>query len=113
LALDRVALLRGTYEMNQSATGHIDPKTLILIWDTGGSCGLTPLKSNFIDYFECDIDVRDVTKGIGTTLHKFVDDAGNDVYLPCVSYHLPTTDVRCQVILSSSIPPNLWWSLNC
>ena len=91
-ALDRVALLRGTYEMNQSAT-------LILIWDTGGSCGLTPLKSDFIDYFECDIDVRDVTKvnkviGIGTTLHKFVDDAGNDVYLPCVSYHLPSTDVR-------------------
>jgi hypothetical protein len=85
--------------MNQSATGHIDPKTLILIWDTGGSCGLTPLKSDFIDYFECDIDVRDVTKvnkviGIGTTLHKFVDDAGNDVYLPCVSYHLPSTDVR-------------------
>ena len=98
-ALDRVALLRGTFEMNQSATGHIDPKTLILIWDTGGSCGLTPFKSDFIDYFECDIDVRDVTKvnkviGIGTTLHKFVDDAGNDVYLPCVSYHLPTTDVR-------------------
>ena len=31
---------------------------------------------------------------LGTTLHKFVDDAGNDVYLPCVSYHLPTTDVR-------------------
>ena len=98
-ALDRVALLRGTFEMNQSATGYIDPKTLILIWDTGGSCGLTPFKSDFIDYFECDIDVRDVTKvnkviGIGTTLHKFVDDAGNDVYLPCVSYHLPTTDVR-------------------
>ena len=46
-----------------------------------------------------DIDVRDVTKvnkviGIGTTLHKFVDGAGNDVYLPGVSYHLPSTDVR-------------------
>jgi len=98
-ALARVALLRGTFEMNQSATGHIDPKTLLLIWDTGVSCGLTPLKSDFIDYFECDIDVRDVTKvnkviGIGTTLHKFVDDAGNDLNLPCVSYHLPTTDVR-------------------
>ena len=75
--LDRVALLRGTFEMNQSATGHINPKTLILIWDTGGSCGLTPFKSDFIDYFECDIDVRDVTKvnkviGIGTTLHKLL-----------------------------------------
>ena len=99
LALNRVALLRGTYEMNQSATGHIDPKTLILIWDTGGSAGLTPFRSDFIDYVECDIDVRDVTKvnkviGIGTTLHKFVDDAGNNIFLPCVSYHLPSTDVR-------------------
>ena len=48
---------------------------------------------------ECEIDVRDVTKvnkviGIGTTLHKFMDNGGNNVYLPCVSYHLPTTDVR-------------------
>jgi hypothetical protein len=32
--------------------------------------------------------------GIGTTLHKFVDNNGNHVYLPCVSYHLPLTDVR-------------------
>ena len=98
-ALDRVALLRGTFEMNQSTSGHLDPKTLILIWDTGGSAGLTPFRSDFIDYVECDIDVRDVTKvnkviGIGTTVHKFVDGAGNDIYLPCVSYHLPSTDVR-------------------
>jgi hypothetical protein len=98
-ALDRVALLRGTYEMHKSVSSHLDPKTLILIWDTGGSAGLTPFRSDFIDYVECDIDVRDVTKvnkviGIGTTLHKFVDGAGNDVYLPCVSYHLPSTDVR-------------------
>ena len=45
------------------------------------------------------LEVGDVTKAnkvvrIGTTLHKFVDDNGKDVYLPCVSYHLPTTDVR-------------------
>ena len=98
-ALDRFALLRGTYEMHKSVSSHLDPKTLILIWDTGGSAGLTPFRSDFIDYVECDIDVRDVTKvnkviGIGTTLHKFVDGAGNDVYLPCVSYHLPSTDVR-------------------
>ena len=31
---------------------------------------------------------------IGTTIHKFVDGCGNDIYLPCVSYHLPETDVR-------------------
>jgi hypothetical protein len=90
LALDQVALLRGTYEMHQSVPDHLDPKTLILIWDTGGSAGLTPFRSNFINYVECDIDICDVTKvnkfiGIGTNLHKFVDVAENNVYLPCVS----------------------------
>ncbi len=30
-ALDRVALLRGTFEMHQSAPDRLDPKTLILI----------------------------------------------------------------------------------
>ena len=85
--------------MHQSAQGHLDPKTLILIWDTGASAGLTPFRSDFIDYVECDIDVWDISKvnkviGIGTMLHKFVDNNGNDVYLPCVAYHLPSTDVR-------------------
>jgi hypothetical protein len=85
--------------MHQSIPDHLDPKTLILIWDTGGFAGLTPFCSDFIDYVECDIDVCDLTKvnkviGIGTTLHKFVDVAGNNVYLPCVSYHLPSTDIR-------------------
>jgi hypothetical protein len=98
-ALDRVALLRGAFELHESVPGRLDPKSLILIWDTGGSAGLTPFRSDFIDYVECEIDVRDVTKvnkviGIGTTLHKFIDASGTAVYLPCVSYHLPTTDVR-------------------
>ena len=41
-ALDQVALLRGTFEMHQSAPDHLNPKSLILIWDTGASAGLTP-----------------------------------------------------------------------
>ena len=73
-------------------------QNLVLIWDTGTSYGLTPFRSDFIDYVKCEIPVRDVTKvntvvGIGTTLHKFTDINGNPVYLPCVSYHLPETDV--------------------
>jgi hypothetical protein len=85
--------------MHQLVSDHINPKMLILIWDTGGSVGLTPFCSDFIAYVECDIDVRDVTKvnkviGVGTTLHKFVDVAGNNIYLPCVSYHLPSTDIQ-------------------
>ena len=53
-------------------------QNLVLIWDTGASYGLTPFRSDFIDYVKCEIPVRDVTKvntvvGIGTTLHKFTD----------------------------------------
>ena len=81
-ALDRVALLCGTCEMHQSVPNHLDQKTLILIWNTGGSASLTPFLSDFIDYVECDIEVCGVAKvnkviGIGTILHKFVDAAGN------------------------------------
>ena len=99
LALDQVNLLWVTFEIYQLAQGHLNPKTLILIWDTGPSAGLTPFCSDFIEYVKCDIDVLDIAKvnkviDIGTTLHKFVDNNGNDVYLPCVAYHLPSTDVR-------------------
>ena len=91
----------GTYENRSSFSTCVqDPKSFILIWDTGTSYGHTPFRSDFIDYVKCDIPVRDVTKvntvaGIGTTLHKlFTDINGNPIYLPCVSYHLPETDVR-------------------
>ena len=81
-----------------SSTSH-DPHTNVLIWDTGTSFGLTPFKSEFIYYVKCNTPVKDVTKfntaiGIGTTIHKFVDANGKYVFLPCISYHLPTTDVR-------------------
>ncbi len=57
-----------------------------------------PFQSDLIDYVKCEIDVCNITKvnkvvGIGTMLHKFVSNNGNHVYLSCVSYHLPTTDV--------------------
>ena len=41
---------------------RIDPKSLILVWDTGASFGLTQFRSDFIDYVEADIAVKDVTK---------------------------------------------------
>ena len=76
-----------------------DPKTLILIWYSGASIRLTLFRSDFIDYVEADIPVEDVTKinriiGIGTTLHKFQNDQGQDIFLPCVYYHLPQIDVQ-------------------
>ncbi len=75
------------------------PKSLMLIWDMGASFSLTPFQSDFIDYVARTLPVWDVTKvnkvmGIGTTLHKFTDTRGFLVYLPCVSYHLPQTDIR-------------------
>ncbi len=78
LALNRIALLCSSFEMHHSSSDRLDPKILILIWDTGASAGLTLFHSNFIDYVECEIDVCDITKinkvvGIGTTLHRFVD----------------------------------------
>ncbi len=95
----RVVALWATYENRSVGGATKDPCTLILIWDTGASFGLTPFRSDFIDYVECDIPVWDVTKvnkviGIGTTIHKFMDINRNPVFLPCVSYHLPQTDVR-------------------
>ncbi len=99
LCILQVAALRGTFENRSMSGGSLDPHTLILIWDTGASFGLTPFCSDIIDYdVECDIPVRDVTKvnkviGIGTIVHKFTDTNGNPVFLPCVSYHIPQTDV--------------------
>ena len=59
----------------------------MLIWDTGASFGLTPFKSDFISYVKCNTPVKDFTYdntviGIGTTIHKFVDENGKDVFLP-------------------------------
>lgn len=92
-------LAGSAFEMHRILPTRPSYKNTVLIWDTGASFGLTPFRSDFIDYVEADIPVKDVTKvnrviGIGTTLHKFKDSNGNDVILPCVSYHLQTTDVR-------------------
>ncbi len=94
----QIAALWGTFEKCSVGGATKDPRTFILIWDTGTSSGLTPFCTDFIDYVECDIPVWDVTKvnkdiKIGTTIHKLTDINGNPVFLPCVSYHLPQTDV--------------------
>jgi hypothetical protein len=104
--LDCVYATRGTFGGtygNENSGPHInallDPRHLMLIWDMGTSFGLTPFRSDFIDYMACTIPVWNVTEvnnviGIGTTLHKFTDTKGYPVYLPCVSYHLPQMDVH-------------------
>ncbi len=94
----RLAALWGMFENRPVGGDNLDPRSLILIWDTGASYGLTLFHSDFIAYMECDVPVWDVTKikmviGIGTTLHKFTNTDGKPVFLPCVSYHLPQTGV--------------------
>jgi hypothetical protein len=73
-------------------------KTCPLVWDTGASAGLTPFWCDFIDSMKCQILVNDIARtnmvtGIGTTLHKFWMN-GEAIYLPCLSYHLPSGEVR-------------------
>ena len=46
--------------MLHGGSHELDPKKLILIWDTGASFGLTPFQSNCIDHVQCDILVIDV-----------------------------------------------------
>jgi hypothetical protein len=70
-----------------------------LVWDTGASNGLNPFKSDFLDYMEVDIPVKDISKvnrvvGIGTTMYRFVDSVGETIYTPCLSYHLPSAEIR-------------------
>ena len=40
-----------------------------------------------------DIARTNIVIGIGTTLHKFKWNE-EDVYLPCLSYHLPSAEIR-------------------
>ena len=60
----RLAVLSDSSVENRLYNAHQnnDPKTLTLIWYSVSSFGLTPFRSDFIDYVEADIPVKDVTK---------------------------------------------------
>ena len=73
-------------------------RTCPLVLDTGASAGLNPFRCDFIDYIECQIPVNGIARtnmviGIGTTLHKLWVN-GEVIYLPCLSCHLPSAEVR-------------------
>jgi hypothetical protein len=65
----------------------------MLVWDTGASIGLTPFRSDFIDYLQLDgVTVKDIARtnsvlGIGTTMWK------HPVFIPAVAYHMPDCDI--------------------
>ena len=111
VCVNRLNALRGTYGGTygqKNDAPHIDipldPKSLILIWDTGASYGLTPFRSDFIDYVECTIPVRDVTKvntviGIGTTLYT------NLPILQDYRFIFPVCLITCLKLTSVCSPP--------
>ncbi len=95
--INRLNLLQAG-NRNAHAVKRATFKDCPLVWDTGASFGLTPFRGDFLDYVECNITVKDIARtntviGIGTTLHKFKID-GNDIFLPCLSYHLPSAEIR-------------------
>ena len=78
--LIQVTLLRGSILENflHNSGDRKDPIKLVLIWDTGSSYGLMPLRRDFFHCVKCDIPAKDMNKinrfiGIGTTLHKFIN----------------------------------------
>jgi hypothetical protein len=75
LALDRVALLCGTFKMHQSASYCLNPKTLILIWHTGASAGLMPFCSDFVDFVECEIVVCELQNVYFVRMNDIFQDA--------------------------------------
>ena len=80
LLFRRAVLLCGSILINRlhRSGDRKDPIKLVLIWDTGSSYGLMPLRRDFFHCVKCDIPAKDMNKinrfiGIGTTLHKFIN----------------------------------------
>jgi hypothetical protein len=67
----QVLALWGTFKNHPVGGGKLNPRSLILIWDTGASYGSTPFCSDFINFMECDIPVWDVTKGNKVIVKKY------------------------------------------
>eukprot|EP00956_Cyclotella_meneghiniana_P025138 scaffold51757_cov42-Cyclotella_meneghiniana.AAC.11 len=86
------------YDGSKRASSVTFNKTCPLVWDTGASFGLTPFYGDFIDYTECSITINDIARSnqvvdVGTTLHKFKHN-GSYIFIPCLSYHLPSANIR-------------------
>ena len=85
-------------------------KNTVLIWDTGASFGLTPFRSDFIDYVKCDIQVKDVTKV--NTLVSRRERTGCLSPLRVLPY-LTTNNDRRVSLLSTDVSPAAWWQVCC
>ena len=70
----------------------------MLGFDTGASFILKPFQDDYVDYLECDIPTKNVTKvkkviWIGTTIHKIKNRKVADVNLLCLLHHIPKSDI--------------------
>ena len=121
--LSRIHAIRGTfggtYRKENSGPIHdvpLDPKHLMLIWDTGASFGLTPFRSDFIDYVACTIPVGMLLESTMSSVlerHFISFQIPRDVrstylvflitYLKRMSvYSLPKHTIKCMVVILRS-----------
>ena len=87
-------------EMGNASHNHNSFRGMPLIWDTGASIGLTPFRSDFIDYQTLNnVTVKDIARknkvlGVGTVLWKFYTRDGREVFLPLICYHVEHATIR-------------------
>ena len=77
-----ILLCNTSSNTNHRALYQCAINTTPLVYDTGASHGLTPFRAGFIDYKECDIPFKDISKvnrvkGIGAVMYKFVATNGD------------------------------------
>ena len=62
------------------------------VFDTGASIGLTPYRADFIDYLPLEgATIKDILR---TVMWKLKSRQGDEVFIPCVAYHMPECDIR-------------------
>ena len=74
-------------------------KTTPLVCDSRVYFGLAPFCADLMDYVEYDFDVKDILKlnkvtGFSTTIHKFTAPNGDLLYVPDLSYYLPSPHIQ-------------------
>ena len=60
--LERLNIFSSVVENCRMVLSKPECKSAILIWDTGALFGMYLVKSDFIDYVQADIPLREVTK---------------------------------------------------
>jgi hypothetical protein len=70
------------------------------IFNTGALIGLTPYRADFIDYLPLkEATIKDISKitkvlGIVIVMWKLKSRQGDDIFIPCVAYHMSGCDIR-------------------